>query len=288
MLEIGAQWIHGQEDNLVYELSLRGNLTKEATNKEHHSASGATKYLSHVFCTEDGLVLDREVVLEACHAFEDIYMDFNGVNKVAEFQNLKDGFDDRFEKYLLTCDDKAEVARLKRGLYRWRTTFEVHDNACESLKDVMCPCNYTPCAGNGLVELKSGFGSVVRYVSQNIPEQAIKLNSPVETIQWTSDDNVTEKCKVKCENGENYNCDHVIVTSSIGYLKKNAHTLFKPSLPDNKSRAIANTGYGNVLKIFLEWEEPFWNEDFEGLQLVWCSQNEDNDGRKIEEVCKKF
>ena len=50
-------------------------------------------------------------------------------------------------------------------------------------------------------------------------------------------------------------------------LKKNHKTLFTPVLPSWKVRAIEKMGFGNLEKIFLEFEKPFWPMD----RNVWVS-----------------
>ena len=51
-----------------------------------------------------------------------------------------------------------------------------------------------------------------------------------------------------------FHADHVIVTSSIGFLKAKQAEFFEPSLPERHRKAINTTGFGNVAKLFLIWE----------------------------------
>ena len=59
---------------------------------------------------------------------------------------------------------------------------------------------------------------------------------------------------VECQDGEVIEADHVIVTSSIGYLTSNPD-FFKPQLPLRHQEAIRSMGFGNVAKMCLVWEE---------------------------------
>lgn len=59
------------------------------------------------------------------------------------------------------------------------------------------------------------------------------LSKHVTTIDWSAD-----KVRLDCEDGTTYSADYVIVTSSLGYLKKHYKTLFSPELPANKVAAI--------------------------------------------------
>lgn len=51
--------------------------------------------------------------------------------------------------------------------------------------------------------------------------------------------------------------DHVIVTVSLGVLKRQYTSFFRPCLPTEKVAAIHRLGIGTTDKIFLEFEEPF-------------------------------
>lgn len=57
--------------------------------------------------------------------------------------------------------------------------------------------------------------------------------------------------------------------SITGYLKKHQNTFLSPSLPLHKLHSIQRMGFGTNNKIFLEFEQPFWDEDCEWIFLVW-------------------
>lgn len=54
-----------------------------------------------------------------------------------------------------------------------------------------------------------------------------------------------------------------------GFLKEHLDTFFEPPLPDEKAQAIRKIGFGTNNKIFLEFEEPFWEPDCQHIQVVW-------------------
>lgn len=64
---------------------------------------------------------------------------------------------------------------------------------------------------------------------------------------------------------------------SLGVLKENYKTLFKPQLPPLKVNAIEGLSIGTVDKIFLEFEKPFWSGDWAGFSLLWT----EHDSKKI-------
>lgn len=63
----------------------------------------------------------------------------------------------------------------------------------------------------------------------------------------------------------------MIATFPIGVLQAQHFKLFTPSLPVRKILTIEKTGIGNLGKIFLEFEEPFWPTDgsFATYSFLW-------------------
>uniref|UniRef100_A0A8C8T718 Peroxisomal N(1)-acetyl-spermine/spermidine oxidase n=1 Tax=Peromyscus maniculatus bairdii TaxID=230844 RepID=A0A8C8T718_PERMB len=55
----------------------------------------------------------------------------------------------------------------------------------------------------------------------------------------------------------------------FGFLKEHQDTFFEPPLPAQKAEAIKKLGFGTNNKIFLEFEEPFWEPDCQFIQVVW-------------------
>ncbi|XP_041369864.1 peroxisomal N(1)-acetyl-spermine/spermidine oxidase-like [Gigantopelta aegis] len=76
---------------------------------------------------------------------------------------------------------------------------------------------------------------------------------------------------IRCDDGTSYEADHVIVTSSLGFLKSNHLTFFQPRLPATRQSVIEHAGFGTVNKVFLVWNQPFWSKDdgFTGYQFLW-------------------
>ncbi len=104
-------------------------------------------------------------------------------------------------------------------------------------------------------------------------DDKIQFNKEVTNIDWSSNEVV-----VTCADGSEYRADHVVVTVSLGFLKKHHHTLFTPQLPEKKVNAIENTGYGTLGKIFLEFEEPFWPKDVDNWAaylFLWKQEDKD-------------
>lgn len=75
--------------------------------------------------------------------------------------------------------------------------------------------------------------------------------------------------KVDCEDGTTFAAEHLICTVSLGVLKKRHFSMFEPLLPLSKINCIDGLAYGTVNKIYLEFDEPFWNDDWGGFTILW-------------------
>jgi monoamine oxidase len=156
---------------------------------------------------------------------------------------------------------------------------------------------WSDCDGEWHVNVKGGYQSVITALAQDLinpcstatsrPE--IRLNEPVSRIVWTdvcsdellvrylsSCDTVTRDqvrgpvlAKVTTAAEKTYSATHVIVTSSLGFLKENVDVFFAPRLPPKVELAIKSLGFGVIDKIFVTFPERFWEEDCRGIHMVW-------------------
>lgn len=104
----------------------------------------------------------------------------------------------------------------------------------------------------------------------------IRCHSPVENIAWSPNHDergVDNFVKITCRNNQRFKASCVLVTCSIGVLKKHKDTLFTPKLPSSLTNAINATGFGPLAKIFLIWESgPWWPQNMRGFQLLWPNE----------------
>lgn len=123
-----------------------------------------------------------------------------------------------------------------------------------------------------------GFRTAFDFITKKLPdpsqdlhiESRIQLRKEVSEIDYTNADNGV--IKVRCTDGHVYDADHVIVTVSLGVLKAQHETMFKPQLPPVKINSIENLDFGVLDKIILEFARPFWPENWGGVTLIWTEQ----------------
>lgn len=132
--------------------------------------------------------------------------------------------------------------------------------------------DYVDCPGVPLINFKDGYDSIIKYFVSQLPPNSIELNKPVNRVQYD-----LSGTRVSLELAGEHDLrefNHVIITSSAGFLKERVKDFFSPRLPPRKELAIANLGFGTINKIYLQFEEPFWERDELGFQLLWTEEEE--------------
>ncbi|XP_076105042.1 spermine oxidase-like isoform X2 [Mytilus galloprovincialis] len=288
-IDLGAEWIHGQTGNPLYDIAVENRLVHNRNQSSYISPSSASIYDVHEFRTENGSLINRNIVCQVSKAMEDLYCEsINSAPKecqqntdiISEIEPFKfdkaisrnfmtksfaTHYSEGFDEYLESCEN--EDYDIQKALYKWRLKWELGDNCCASLDDVAFPGRYIMYEGHGITDLKFGFGSVFDVLKKDIPKQKVALRKPVKVIKWKK----RNICYVECFDGSVYKSKHVIVTVPIGYLKDHTTSMFCPSLPDEKVHAIQNVGFSTLVKVFLAWNKPFWCESYSGVQFVWSS-----------------
>ncbi|XP_021544826.1 spermine oxidase isoform X5 [Neomonachus schauinslandi] len=261
--ELGATWIHGSHGNPIYHLAEANGLLEETTDGERsvgrislYSKNGVACYL-----TNRGCRIPKDVVEE----FSDLY------NEVESCESSSHSMD--------------EVSLSAFG--EWTEIPGAHHI------------------------IPSGFMRVVELLAEGIPTHVIQLGKPVRCVHWDQasarprgpeieprgegdhnhdageggqggeeprgdgrDEDKQWPVLVECEDCEVIPADHVIVTVSLGVLKRQYTSFFRPGLPAEKVAAIHRLGIGTTDKIFLEFEEPFWGPECNSLQFVWEDEAE--------------
>ncbi len=84
-------------------------------------------------------------------------------------------------------------------------------------------------------------------------DSQVRLNSAVDRIQHSD-----TEVKIGVKGNSMLKYDAVIITVPLGVLKKK-RIAFSPELPAQKQAAIARMGMGTLDKLYLRFEEPFWD-----------------------------
>ncbi|KAK6009330.1 hypothetical protein OSTOST_25764, partial [Ostertagia ostertagi] len=93
---------------------------------------------------------------------------------------------------------------------------------------------------------KIGYKAILEHLRAAIPEYMFHFNTTILNINHSASGVTLTTSKGKIS--KMY--DYVIVTSSLGHLKKYHHKLFTPPLPRQKIEAIEKIGFGGSCKMF--------------------------------------
>ncbi|EGV92410.1 spermine oxidase isoform X3 [Cricetulus griseus] len=209
-------------------------------------------------------------------------------------------------------DDTEATKRLKLAMIQQYLKVESCESSSHSIDEVSLSAfgEWTEIPGAHHI-IPSGFVRVVELLAEGIPPHVIQLGKPVRCIHWDQasarprgpeiepcgegdhnrntgeggqsgessqqrrrDEDEQWPVVVECEDCEVIPADHVIVTVSLGVLKRQYTSFFRPGLPTEKVAAIHRLGIGTTDKIFLEFEEPFWGPECNSLQFVWEDEAE--------------
>jgi lysine-specific histone demethylase 1 len=102
----------------------------------------------------------------------------------------------------------------------------------------------------GDAAILGGYGVLIEKLSEGLN---IKKNRLVTSIDYSKN-----RILIECANGEKYECEKCIITTSLGVLQKNP-PLFSPSLPPWKLEAINSIGFGLMNKVVMHFPSVFWN-----------------------------
>lgn len=122
-------------------------------------------------------------------------------------------------------------------------------------------------------EIIGGYSQLARGLYQYPRPLDIRLNQPVNEIDWDSED---RRLQVSTD-GQSWQADQVIVTLPLGVLKGELDNgLFSPPLPSWKSQAIRRMRFGVLNKIVLVFDEIFWERDRDMFGLLNPAQDADS------------
>ncbi|GBM24068.1 Spermine oxidase [Araneus ventricosus] len=259
-IELGAQWIHGETDNSIYEIAESNGLV----NKKTYNYLDAIRNFSN-FSSEERKVLSM--------LFDFLEDKVNNYSNDDECSSLLNYLDEQFKNFLSQCGPCNFPDRLNEG-FEWYCKFLNEVNGCHDLATLSLKLlnTYKECEGNPTVEVKDGFSTLLSVFVEMMPPDWILKNKIVTKVDWSDFKESNDECKISvsnstknsrnikvtCNDEETFLADHVVITLPLGCLKKLSQSLFVPNLSETKKRAIRCLGFGAINKVYLEFKEVFW------------------------------
>ncbi|XP_076141647.1 peroxisomal N(1)-acetyl-spermine/spermidine oxidase [Alosa pseudoharengus] len=282
IVEIGANWIHGpSQENPVFRLACHYNLLDPESMTEENQAMDVGGHPPFVpsFLRSSGGTVSAERLVPALELFSRVLEQSQGFSQGGEPVASVGGY------------VRAELPRLAEEEWRGEEagTRDLRMALATTLLKVECCVSGTHSmdeVGLGAFGLYQtlpgldctfprGFDGLIDCLMSELPKGVVSYNTPVRCIHWSDGSGAsdthsdTHPVRVECANGEVFPADHVIVTVPLGYLKKHHGTLLRPPLPLHKLHSVQKMGFGTNNKIFLEFQEPFWEPQTEAIYLLW-------------------
>ncbi|KAF2018577.1 flavin-containing amine oxidoreductase [Aaosphaeria arxii CBS 175.79] len=243
LVDMGPNWVHGTQDNPVFELlKSTGTLTHNLPDDEITFAPNGT-----LLCEDEAEYLnDSSAEIDANLSLLD-YIKQNVEEKV------KDYLDDKIKGQ----DDEANVERLKDLVVKLAELWGGYTGAT--------PCQQSlrflwleECLEEETLFCAGTHAKVLDIVSKAALDGAdVKFGHIVNRICSRSQKG--GKVTVETRDGGKEDFDEVVVTCPLGWLKKNTN-MFQPELPPRISQAVANLGYGKLDKVYITFQQAWWEK----------------------------
>ncbi|KAJ9585575.1 hypothetical protein L9F63_002605, partial [Diploptera punctata] len=228
-VDLGAQWIHGEEGNVVFKMAKPHNLIEKDEFK--------TTYLQ-----SSGNVLDKEQINSILDILDEItesaYQDLHNYT-----DSLGNFFNQEYPKMLKK--QSLQSSALTWEMFDWYQK----DLNVEDSSDTWFQVSgygytvYERCEGFQEWGWKAGgYATLLDLLMKKIPDASNelsvgdKIHHQAEVVQILWDDN--DEVVVKLRSGGMFIAEHVVMTVSLGVLKTNSHLMFKPALPQHKLNSI--------------------------------------------------
>jgi len=288
LLELGAQWLHGAEENPLYKWLSELEMLDDFED-------GSSGFSGGLFCGPNNETIERplvdkvlDILREAkLSLFRDANLALMSKEKSSSSNNSTNAsqvFRDYLERRLEQDAHLAQHQATVDALFHWFLRYETIENCCDSMHEVST-ASYTDWAdwGDGsLLNFRRGYASLLEHLSGRFPAtEWLQLNSQVVQVEL-EDSSGSQKepqqqvlVHFRRTQGESkgaletVRCKHAIVTCSLGFLKHNHESFFKPPLAQWRRQLIQSLGFGTVNKILLQFEAPFWAPSSAGIKLVW-------------------
>ncbi len=226
--ELGAEFVHG-------DLPVTLSLLDEAGIKYNHSSMEMWRYKDGKFINDDDAIPHWDLFMEKLDELESdtdldsfLNQEFVGV----EFDELK-----RSVKRYVAGYDTADPA--KASAFALRQEWKSEDDGAQH-------------------RVEGGYCTMIRYLEEEIRKAKgfVLLNSIVKDINWEK-----EKVKLTTTDGDVFEASQLIVAMPLGVLQagneeKGAVKFDPPVFGYNQ--ALNAMGFGSIIKILLEFDEPFW------------------------------
>lgn len=164
------------------------------------------------------------------------------------------------DAFLETHFPGANNEALRRDTRSYAAGFDLADPVKASARELYREWNEEPAH---LYRIKEGYQSIIQYLADACTSKGARLRraKKVKEVMWEPG-----SVAVHTADGDRYEASKLVVTIPPGVFQQQhagCRPLFIPALPSH-DEAWQQIGFGSVMKLLLEWKQPFWPEKMNG------------------------
>eukprot|EP00899_Mesostigma_viride_P025420 jgi/Mesvir1/6062/Mv00793-RA.2 len=196
-VELGANWIHGQQGNVIFDLARERDLIDTDAENSEDRRLGSSKVLM-----EGGVEMDEKTFQEALAFWQDLWEHQVCTYRSADYPQggTATSSGDHYSRYQDTCaaflDIKCAAWQAARGYsdaaqraFEWRARLERSISAAPlgelGLRGIG---HYEEYEGSQFTRLRQGYKSLVDSLVGDLPPGSILYNTRVTRVQWVGED----------------------------------------------------------------------------------------------------
>ena len=250
-VELGAQWIHGQDDNVLYQhASQHGFLNP---NNEGTIDDADALFILNGKCLENHEVMSLMMILANVEeAWKKIPQESWG-----SYANARVFFETEIQNILKekNLTDDKDFVELTKIYFHWYEQLQASIDGAPDMSEtaIYQEAVYQECEGDQTTTVAKGrtYKELIEHFGKDVIKKVV-LNQRVVKIKMENEYDVVSI--VTEDGGAEYKSEVCIVTLPLGVLKCEHLNMFEPPLPSWKQEAINTMGFGVVLKIFVNYE----------------------------------
>ena len=302
-VEFGATYIHGTVDNVIYELCKQYGLVAGNSDlgcddddddddndddDDDDDDDDTIDVMTTSALLSNGESVPNEILIKCLGKFSELVDNMSSVNAATWAGMYEDTYACLVSEYPKCLENDPATRDVLKAPYS-NSLFEFFLNSQsvyegkEYCKGISFQNPYVELAGDPFARLSNGhtFGSLVDKLVEYLPKDTILYGREVININTEND-----PILIKCRNGDQFETDHVIITVSLGVLKRrcldenllpNECSLFTPALPIEKEEAIRKLGFGKIGKVLLQFDQEVSSKyKFEPLMMLWLSEDKND------------
>jgi predicted NAD/FAD-dependent oxidoreductase len=246
-VDLGPNWIHGTDDNPIFEIAKKTNTQLHYWDERQRIVDTDGKPLDSKEAEEYGSILWENGLISQAFRYSR-----ENTASIDPKVSLMDFFVEKAEGLFMDCG-KQEAERKRRTLLKicdfWGS-YVGSSTTKQSLKYFWLE----ECIEGENPFVAGTYRKILEYVARPALEKAdVKLDTKVTAIKGRKEEG--EKVEVQVEGGDKFEFDEVVMTAPLGWLKRNKD-VFVDGLTEDLDKAIDAIGYGALDKVCLLTSHP--------------------------------